>query len=360
MRGHAMQLRPTIVLLAACAAGWPGTAPAQEAARVDKEYPAPPPPPYVTPDTPQGSGPFKAVMEADPGLPTHTVYRPADLARLGGARLPIVAWGNGACLNVGNRFRYFLSEIASHGFLAIATGPIGPKEAEGRASSASLRGNPAPGSPGALKQLPPDAKPRPADTTAAQLLDAVSWAIAENARPGSKYYGRLDTGKVAVMGQSCGGVQAIDAAHDPRVTTLGVWNSGTWPSAGRGWELAAANADKDRVKTIRASAIYITGEPAEVAFKNADDDFALLDGVPAFRGWREDTGHGGTYREPDGGEFAVVATAWLQWQLKGDRAAARMFAGVDCGLCRRPHWHVKAKNLGAVPATAGQPNKETP
>lgn len=346
-------LRPAIALLAASLVG------VAHGQGRERAYPAPPPPPYVTPDTPQGSGPFPAVMEADPGLRSHTVYRPADLDRLGGEKLPIVAWGNGACLNVGNRFRYFLSEIASHGFLAIATGPIGPHEAEGRASTASLRGNPAPGSPGASTQLPPDAMPRPADTTAAQLLDAVTWAIAENSRPGSKYHGRLDTAKVAVMGQSCGGVQAIDAARDPRVSTLGVWNSGAWPVKGRGWEMAAARkAEKEDVRMLKVSAIYITGEPAEVAFQNAEADFNLLDGVPAVRGWREDTGHDGTYREPDGGEFGELASAWLRWQLKGSAEAARMFTGVDCGLCRRPHWHVKTKNLGANPATPGQ-DKET-
>ena len=26
--------------------------------------------------TPEGTGPFKAIMESDPTLPTHTVYRP--------------------------------------------------------------------------------------------------------------------------------------------------------------------------------------------------------------------------------------------------------------------------------------------
>jgi hypothetical protein len=326
----------------------------------EKEYPAAPPPPYVTPETPQGSGKFGAVMEVDPGLATHTVYRPADLARLGQEKLPIIAWGNGACVNVGNRFRYFLSEIASHGFLAIATGPIGPKEAEGRATSASLRGSPAAGSPGALalaagRQPVLEGPNRriPADTTAAQLIDAVNWAIAENGRPGSKYYQRLDTGKIAVMGQSCGGVQAIDAAHDPRVSTLGVWNSGAFPVKGRAWDIAAARADKETLDTIRVPAIYITGEPAEVAFKNADDDFERLQ-VPVFRAWREETGHGGTYREPNGGEYGEVGVAWLKWQLKGDRKAAQMFVGPDCGLCKRPNWHAKSKNLVA-PAAKGQP-----
>ncbi|WP_026354405.1 hypothetical protein [Massilia niastensis] len=344
-------LQAVLMLAATCAAG---ASLAQERAP-EKEFPAPPPPPYVTPDTPQGSGPFGAVMEVDPGLPTHTVYRPADLAKLGNAKLPILAWGNGACINVGNRFRYFLSEIASHGFIAVATGPIGPKEAEGRATSESLRGTPAAGSPGALNPVPAGAgSRRPADTTAAQLRDAITWAIAENSRPGSKYQGRLDTTRVAVMGQSCGGVQAIDAAHDPRVSTFGVWNSGAFPVKGRAWEIAAANADKEVLKTLKIPAIYISGEPSDVAFKNADDDFERLDG-PVFRGWREQTGHGGTYREPNGGEFGEVGAAWLKWQLKGDQQAAKMFVGSDCGLCKRPNWHVKSKNLSTAASAKGQP-----
>jgi dienelactone hydrolase len=310
------------------------------------EFPHPPPPPYVTPATPQGTGPYPAIMEADAGLPTHTVYRPANLAALGTEKLPVVAFGNGACLNVGNRFRYFLSEIASYGFLAIATGPIGPKEAESSASTAQLRGNPAAGSPGALNPgAPPNGGNPPADTTAQQLLDAVTWAIAENARPASQYYGKIDTSKVAVMGQSCGGIQAIAAAHDPRVTTLGVWNSGAFPVAGRAWAIAAAHADKEVLQTLHGSAIYVSGEPSDVAFANANDDFERINGIPIVRAWREQTGHGGTYREPNGGAFGPVAVAWLQWQLKGRQEASRMFAGPDCTLCKQPDWHVASKNL---------------
>ena len=74
-------------------------------------------PPYFTPDTPLGGGPHPAIMTTDPGLPEHVIYRPANLAAAG--RLPIVSWGNGACMHAGNRFREFLTEIASHGFLVI-------------------------------------------------------------------------------------------------------------------------------------------------------------------------------------------------------------------------------------------------
>ena len=43
----------------------------------------------------EGTGPFPAILEQDPSLPTHTVYRPQDLSKVKG-KLPIVAWGNGA------------------------------------------------------------------------------------------------------------------------------------------------------------------------------------------------------------------------------------------------------------------------
>ena len=48
-----------------------------------------------------GTGPFKAVMMADPTLPTHTVFVPQDLSAFGeDHKLPIIAWGNGACFNI--------------------------------------------------------------------------------------------------------------------------------------------------------------------------------------------------------------------------------------------------------------------
>ena len=313
-------------------------------------FASPPPPPYVTPETAQGTGPYPAIMEQDPALSTHTLYRPQDMAALAGNKLPIVAFANGACRNLGNSFRYFLTEIASHGFLAIAIGPIGPQEVE--VASSLNRGQPAAGSPAAVqaaagKLIGPTAENKisPAYTTARQLVDAIDWAQAENKRPGSKFFGRLDTAQIAVMGQSCGGLQAIDAAHDPRVKTLGVWNSGAFSDDKRALEIAAAQATKADLKTLRVPAIYVTGEPSDVAFKNAEDDFSRIEGIPLFRAWREQTGHGGTYREPNGGAFGRVAVAWLQWQLKGDRTAAKMFTGADCGICKLADWHVSKKNI---------------
>ena len=66
---------------------------------------------YVTPETPQGTGPYKAIMATDPGASGFVLYYPGDLKALGATKMPIVLWGNGSCTYVGNKFRNFLTEI---------------------------------------------------------------------------------------------------------------------------------------------------------------------------------------------------------------------------------------------------------
>ena len=49
---------------------------------------------------------------------------------------------------------------------------------------------------------------------------------------------------------------------------------------------------------------------------------------------------GGTYREPHGGEFTVVALAWLNWQLKGDMESAKLFKNGE--LKKRKDWTLES------------------
>ena len=67
-----------------------------------------------------GSGPYPAVREEPASLPTHTVYRPADLSKI--SRLPVLLWANGGCRNTSVEFTRFLGDLASHGYLVIAIG----------------------------------------------------------------------------------------------------------------------------------------------------------------------------------------------------------------------------------------------
>ena len=74
------------------------------------------------------------------------------------------------------------------------------------------------------------------------------------------------------------------------------------------------------------------------------DDVRRINHVPIFAA-NLDVGHGGTYSKPHSGEFAKVATAWLQWQLKSDIEASKMFVGEPCGLAKQEAWKVEKKNL---------------
>lgn len=278
-----------------------------------------------------GSGAMPAEMVEDATLPGHTIYRPRDLeAAMAQGRLPIVVFGNGACANIGNRYRYLLTEIASHGYLVIATGPIGPADMEWRVNLNA-------------PDAPPPAQRAP-QSTAAQLTDAIDWAIAQQTRLGSDYRGRLDTTAIAVMGQSCGGLQAIAASADPRVTTTLVLNSGTFP-AGSPPLGGTGDATKASLARLHGPVAWISGDASDVAHENASSDFATISGVPAMWAWHEGTGHSDHYRMANGGHFAPVIEDWLAWQLKGRRTASATFSGADCGLCTTPGWHVATKDF---------------
>ena len=302
-----------------------------------------------------GSGAYKAIMEADPGLKGFTVYRPQNLAALRAHKLPIVVWGEGGCANEGNRFRWFLSEIASHGYVVVAVGPILPPEKEiwnaappqpgrgqqpGRPQQAGRAQQPGRGAlptPGALP---------PAATHSAQLIQGMDWAIAENGRKGGQYFGKLETGKIAAMGMSCGGGQALEAGLDPRVTTTVLWNSGLFPDDTNSNSMFGGKPlKKADLNQMHGAVAYISGDETDIAFINANDDFSKLPNIPAFRAYKKGVPHDGTYGDVNGGAFGKVAVAWLDWRLKNDAKAGQIFLGPKCGLCADPEWVVQQKNL---------------
>jgi len=269
-------------------------------------------------------GRYAAVMEMDPSLPDHTVYRPADLAAVT-EPLPVVSFGNGGCMNVGSAYQALLGEIASHGYLVVASGPIVEAPAE-----------PAAGAP--LVQ-----------STNESLREAIDWASAENERAGSRYRGRVDTDRIAVAGHSCGGLQAIAVGADPRVDAVLIFNSGIIrggiPTADGGTRqpagyLPASEAD---LLNLHTPLLYVIGGETDQAYRSAETDFAQIEHVPVFNA-NLSVGHGGTWREPRGGAMGAVAIDWLDWQLRGDAGAGKRFDGDPCGLCKDPAWTVKRRN----------------
>ena len=105
------------------------------------------------------------------------------------------------------------------------------------------------------------------------------------------------------------------------------------------------NLPKEHLQKLHAPVIYIEGGPSDIAYNNGLDDFAKIEKVPIVFASYADVGHGGTYSQPNGGEFGKVAAAWLKWKLKGDEAAGKMFTGPACGLCNDANWKFEKKRM---------------
>lgn len=265
-----------------------------------------------------GTGPYKAIMKEEASLKAHTIFVPQDLSAFNQDKpLPVLVWGNGACSNSPFEHYLFLNEIASYGYIVVATGYM-PEEGERYHGPMS---------------------------TTEQQIESIDWVIAQNADESSPYYNKIDVKNIAVAGMSCGGLQTLYNCADKRIKTLMVCNSGLFNESNAGSAVGGMPMPpKSKLKEIHSSIIYILGGETDIAYGNGMDDFSKIDHVPACA-TNLPVGHGGTYAQPHGGEYAIVALAWLDWQLKGDQKAAKMFKGDDCELLKRKDWTIEKNAL---------------
>jgi hypothetical protein len=266
------------------------------------------------------SGTFAVIVEHDDSLATHTIYRPATL---GAIRHPILVWGEGACADAGLMFPEFLSEIASYGVVVVADGPpVTRSQIQAAGDTPAATETP---------RQPPRIEPNGTD-----LIAALDWAFEQNRDASSPYYQKLDTTEVAAMGMSCGGLMSYGASADPRITTVGIWNSGL------------LEEDEEIFANLHQSVIVITGGESDIAYENGKRDFETIpDHIPLFYGVYPEVGHYGTYGQDNGGEFGRVAVAWLRWQLMEDTSddAKGLFVGTYCDLCGDDSWQIGKKNM---------------
>jgi hypothetical protein len=276
-----------------------------------------------------GSGPFPATREEPDSLPTHTVYRPADLSKT--PKLPVLLWANGGCRNTSVEFTRFLGELASHGYLVIAIGRSNIPFLVIHGSIAAVADQrDANGDPLIISDP-------------AYLIRGLDWAISENSRKDSELYGKVDTSKVATLGQSCGGPQAFRAAQDPRITTVVALNSSFPTQAAPG--MAGATNDGWTAEKLAIPAAIFTGGPADSGFSGAEHCYmALGSTLPVLKASLNTVGHTGAYPMPDL-RWSGAVLAWLDWQLKGDAKAVKMFAGPDCFQCKDPDWWIDTRNI---------------
>jgi dienelactone hydrolase len=249
-------------------------------------------------------GPYAVDSGPAFGSPGHVVYRPADLTPFPAKdTLPVMVWGNGGCAINSRRYAGFLTTIASHGFVVLATA----------------------------------AEPGVTRATADHLRKAIAWAEAENTRPESPLKGKIALDRLAVMGQSCGGFMSLELGADPRVDTIGVFNSGV-----QGNNVTASHP---QLAALHGPVLLINGHERDFLMASSRATFDAIETQPAFYGARHGAGHTATVDHPGGGEWANVASNWLRWQFKNDKQAAKMFIGKDCSLCTNPNWDTASKRL---------------
>ena len=317
-----------------------------------------------------GSGPYKAIMMEEASLTTHTIFRPQDLSKFDKKNLlPIIVWGNGGCANSPSGHINFLNEVASQGFLIVAIGPSNYQQQEaprpGQTGDVPRMGGGMPGGmgggmPGGMGGQRPQGAPQggmgggmprmgggmPGGGMGGMsmgdpegLKQALEWAIAQNADKNSPYYGKLDVNNIAAAGMSCGGLQALHMSADERIKTILVMNSGFF-----GTDESEDKASLAKMK--QKSVIWILGGSTDIAWENGNDDFKRMSGsMPACLVSLDGIGHGGTYMQPNGGDYAKVAGAWLKWWLKGDKEASTMFTGNEPGVGKMAGWMIERKNI---------------
>ena len=261
-------------------------------------------------------GPYQVTSGAAFGNSGLMVFHPQTLDAFPSRdTLPVLVWGNGGCAIDTARYSGFLSTIASHGFVVLGTAAQAAQEGQQRRQA-----------------------------TADDLRAGIDWAVAENARAGSPLRGKIDTNQIAVMGQSCGGFLSLSLGADPRVDTIGMFNSGVQPPNANA--PAGRFPTTDAIKDLHGPVLLINGAERDFLTPASHATYEAITHVPAFYGARMGAGHTATVFHPGGGEYANVASNWLRWQFKKNAEASKMFLGADCSLCTLPTWDVESKGFG--------------
>lgn len=276
-----------------------------------------------------GTGNYRAVIVTEKTLENFTVYRPRNVkaaARREGL-LPLLIWCNGACSDNSKGYERMLNEMASHGYLVVAIGKMKVDDNEREDGGSNEK----------------------------QVEEAINWVVKQVSLKTSDYYKAVDVNNVAAAGHSCGGAQAIANCANTKMKTLLIMNAGMGG-------MSMGGASPQSLKQLHCPLIYMTGGPDDVAYNNAKSDFGSITKVPVVWADLSTAGHGGTYWDPQGGEFGRVALKWMDWHLKGYSQNANIFLKPSETKVF-PKWKIQNKNFGkvdydniyATPLTVGDP-----
>ena len=258
-----------------------------------------------------GSGPHKAVALREKSLTDFVVYRPMNIGAAmgrGKEKLPVLIFCNGGCMDTSIGYENMLTDIASYGYVVVAIGE--------------------------MQMFAQHEKDQ--HTSSSMVKKAVDWVSQQAANPSSPYYDKIDAERIAAAGHSCGGAQVLANAADARLKTYIILNAGMG-------KMTMADASAKSLKKLHGPILYLVGGTTDVAWENAQMDFKAIKHVPVVLADNTQSGHGGTYEQPNGGANSRMVRAWLDWQLKGKENHEKLFAGGD--LTGYDGFTIKQKNF---------------
>ncbi|MET8999409.1 cellulose binding domain-containing protein [Amycolatopsis sp. NPDC004169] len=251
---------------------------------------------------------FPVTREAAYGDNRYTVFRPSNPQAVG-APMPVLAFGNGACAHTDNsEVTRALTFIASKGFVVVDTG----------SANGSANGVPS-GSP--IPSL---------------LTGAITWAEREQNRSGAPLSQRLDLAKVATSGHSCGGIEALVAAQDSRVSAAVSLDSGFFADGSFGYSRA-------ELARLHTPTLFMAGGPSDIAYDNTRANYDLVT-VPAVLAVHPQAGHVGFITGSQLTDGMTTVVQFLDMVLNGN-ATARTYILDPSGLASRYPWTVSKKNF---------------
>jgi predicted alpha/beta-hydrolase family hydrolase len=260
--------------------------------------------------------PFYAVIrERAIGIPDRTVYRPVGGSEPRGT-FPIVVWANGGCRHSNVFFATALTLLAAQGYVVVADG--------------------APETP-STSETEPTALPH-------RIRDVLDWINeSEDART---QLSDASPDHIAVMGQSCGGIEALVAGADPRVGTVVSLNSGFAPTTTLGYE-------RELLDDLHTPVLFVHGGPQAVEYFNSLGNYSLVN-VPAAVIEATDAGHSGIFHGVRDGhqdgtlgvteDLIRILAEWLSYCF-GRSLSAREFLTGPAGVAALPGWTIEHKDL---------------
>ena len=251
-----------------------------------------------------GSGPNKSVAVREKSLTDFVVYHPMDMRE----KMPVLVFCNGGCMDTSIGYENMLNDIASYGYIVVAIGE--------------------------LQMFAQHEKDQ--HTPSSMVVKALDWISRQATDPASPYYNKIDTDRIAAAGHSCGGAQVLANAADARLKTYLILNAGMG-------EMTMADANAKALKNLHGPILYLVGGKSDVAWPNAQMDYKAIKKTPVVLADNTQSGHGGTYEQPNGGANARMVRAWLDWQLKSKNEHEKLFLGGD--LTDYEGWTIMHKNF---------------